>query len=107
MTHVGVPLTRLPILNRIFADVGEGIIPGVLLHPAGRLVHSKLLYRGNLVVYIVHVVVMGALAHGLLSAPLGSIAKFLALTIGTFAASNAIVSSARAVSSIAVPGSSR
>jgi fucose 4-O-acetylase-like acetyltransferase len=65
------------------------------------------LNRNSYSVYIVHVVVMGALAHGLLSAPLGSIAKFLALTIGTFAASNAIVSSARAVSSIAVPGSSR
>jgi hypothetical protein len=65
------------------------------------------LNRNSYSVYIVHVVVMGALAQGLLSAPLGSIAKFLALTIGTFAASNAIVSSARAVSSIAVPGSSR
>ena len=52
---------------------------------------SKLLNNNSYPVYIIHTVVMGALAYAILNTALPSLLKFLLLTILTFAVSNLFI----------------
>lgn len=58
---------------------------------------SKELNRNSYYVYIIHVIVMGCLALGMLHTEIPSLLKYLILTVSTYGASNLIVYAYRKV----------